>query len=116
MIQEPRWLEPPSSSVPCPAIGNERVRDAAPRNEARPGELEDLGGSRPRSLLAVAGVGCLWLACLVLAPLPAAAQPIADGAAFLAGAQEADGGWSANQVRRLQATTEALRALQAVGR
>ena len=51
----------------------------------------------------------------VTAAAPAAAQPVVDGAAFLAGSQGADGSWEASDVRRVQATTEALQALQAVG-
>jgi hypothetical protein len=46
--------------------------------------------------------------------LPAAAQPAAQGAAFLIGRQAADGSWESPVVRRVQATAEGLRALQKV--
>ena len=51
-----------------------------------------------------------------LLPGPAAAQSIDQGVDFLVASQRADGGWSSPEVRSLHATTEALRALQAVGR
>lgn len=46
--------------------------------------------------------------------LPAAAQPAAQGAAFLLGSQAEDGSWESPVARRVQATTEGLRALQKV--
>ncbi|HSK81015.1 MAG TPA: prenyltransferase/squalene oxidase repeat-containing protein [Thermoanaerobaculia bacterium] len=47
--------------------------------------------------------------------VPGKAQPVASGVAYLSGGQEADGSWQSTEVRRVLATTEALRALQAVG-
>lgn len=51
---------------------------------------------------------------LVLAAAAAGGQPINSGTAYLAGSQNADGSWPSSQVRPVLATTEALRALQAV--
>jgi len=42
------------------------------------------------------------------------AQPIPAGVAYLAGSQGTDGSWQSGEVRGVLATTEALRALQAV--
>ncbi|HEY7216212.1 MAG TPA: prenyltransferase/squalene oxidase repeat-containing protein, partial [Thermoanaerobaculia bacterium] len=53
----------------------------------------------------------------VLSALGAAAggaQPIPAGVAYLAGSQSADGSWASSEVRRVLATVESLRALQAV--
>ncbi|MES1242912.1 MAG: prenyltransferase/squalene oxidase repeat-containing protein [Acidobacteriota bacterium] len=58
--------------------------------------------------------GVLTVLCGLLASQPAAAQPIPAGAAYLAGSQQTDGSWGSAEVRRVQATGEALRALQAV--
>jgi len=54
------------------------------------------------------------LAVLLLTPVPALAD-LAGGAQFLRASQEADGSWSSEGVRRVQATSEALRLLQQVG-
>ncbi|MDQ2694349.1 MAG: hypothetical protein M3Z21_03030, partial [Pseudomonadota bacterium] len=43
------------------------------------------------------------------------ANPLDDGVAFLAGAQQANGGWNSEQVRQIHATTAAIEALQALG-
>lgn len=45
----------------------------------------------------------------------AGAQPTAAGAAYLTGGQGADGSWQSAAVRGVLATTEALKALQALG-
>jgi hypothetical protein len=42
-------------------------------------------------------------------------QPIPAGVAFLTGSQQTDGSWQSSEVRSVTATSEALRALQAVG-
>lgn len=60
-------------------------------------------------------VGCLIGLGWLLAGAPGSAQPIASGVAYLAGSQQADGSWESTEVRRVHATTEALRALQKVG-
>ena len=57
---------------------------------------------------------CLALAAWLLAAAPPSPQPIPAGVAYLAGIQEADGSWESAEVRRVHATGEALRALQAV--
>jgi len=46
---------------------------------------------------------------------PLSAQPATAGVAYLAGSQGTDGSWQSSQVRPVLATTEALRALQALG-
>src|SRR5215207_1794629 len=58
---------------------------------------------------------CLALMAWLLAAAPASTQPIPDGVDYLAGSQEADGSWESAEVRRVHATSEALRALQVVG-
>jgi hypothetical protein len=55
------------------------------------------------------------LAALLVCAGTASAAGLPDGASYLAAAQQADGGWSSANVRRSQATTEALLALQALG-
>jgi hypothetical protein len=45
----------------------------------------------------------------------AAAQPISAGVSYLTGSQQSDGSWQSGKVRSVQATSESLRALQAVG-
>lgn len=57
----------------------------------------------------------LVVASVLLAGTPVGAQPIAAGVAYLTNAQQADGSWESTEVRRVHATAEALRALQAVG-
>src|SRR4051794_2380847 len=47
-----------------------------------------------------------------LGAVAASAQPVQNGVAYLVGGQAADGSWTSSQVRDVQATTEALRALQ----
>jgi len=59
--------------------------------------------------------GCLIGLGWLLAGAPGSAQPIASGVAYLAGSQQADGSWESSEVRRVYATTEALRALRTVG-
>lgn len=54
------------------------------------------------------------LAALLL-PASVQAQSAVSAADYLAGVQRPDGGWSSAEVRDLQATTEAIRALQGVG-
>ncbi len=58
----------------------------------------------------------LW-AAIVGSLLAAAAQadPVLDGAAYLAASQSADGSWASARVRSSSATAEALRALQVLG-
>ena len=59
--------------------------------------------------------GLLIVLCGLLVSLPGSAQPISAGVAYLTGSQQADGSWDSTEVRRVHATGEALRALQAVG-
>ena len=59
--------------------------------------------------------GLLIVLCGLLVSLPGIAQPIPAGVAYLTGSQEADGSWESAEVRRVHSTSEALRALQAVG-
>jgi len=64
-----------------------------------------------------AGLTAAVFLAAVLDALGAAAgsaQPIPAGVAYLSGSQGADGSWQSSEVRRVLATTEALRALQAV--
>ncbi len=70
-------------------------------------------GSRSRSRRIVPGL--LILLCGLLASQPGVAQPVPAGVAYLTGSQQADGSWESAEVRRVHATGEALRALQAVG-
>jgi hypothetical protein len=59
---------------------------------------------------------CLILVGSLLAgSVPGSAQAISKGVAYLTGSQQADGSWESTEVRRVHATSEALRALQAVG-
>jgi hypothetical protein len=67
--------------------------------------------SRAALVAARLGVGLVLASCW-LAPAPLRAQPTAQGLTFLRASQQADGGWSSSQVRRSQATAEALRAFQ----
>jgi hypothetical protein len=78
----------------------------------RPDSPAPAAPSRP--LLAV-GFAPVLAAGLILAAAPAAAQPVAEGVAWLLATQAADGGWDSPLVRRGAATAEALRALQASG-
>ncbi|MBW8873974.1 MAG: hypothetical protein JF614_03355 [Acidobacteria bacterium] len=57
------------------------------------------------------------LATVLLLALPGLchASSLDQGVAFLAGSQQADGGWTSSRVRPVQATAEALRALQDLG-
>ena len=78
-----------------------------------PGESAARWAALRRILLTVAGLG----AVLFVQAGSAVAQTgaIDAGVGFLLDAQEADGGWTSSQVRRVQSTTEALRALQTTG-
>lgn len=67
---------------------------------------------RPSHAAAVRAAAAL-AAVLVVAGGTSQAQ-LVGGVGYLAGAQAADGSWPSDEVRDLQATTEALRALQAV--
>ncbi len=51
----------------------------------------------------------------LLAGLPATAQSTFAGVAYLTGSQQANGSWESTEVRRVHATVESLRALQALG-
>jgi hypothetical protein len=55
------------------------------------------------------------LALALIAAATAHADPVASGAAYLAGSQAVDGSWTSPRVRTTAATAEALRALQVVG-
>lgn len=57
----------------------------------------------------------LIAAGLILGTTQGNAQPIASGVGFLTSSQEDDGGWQSSEVRRVQASAEVLRALQATG-
>jgi hypothetical protein len=59
--------------------------------------------------------GGLFILGVLLASAHAAAQSTSAGVSYLTGSQGADGSWESGKVRRVQATAEALRALQAVG-
>lgn len=72
-----------------------------------------ISGNQSRSRRVVPGL--LMVLCGLLADLPGSAQPIPAGVAWLGGSQQADGSWESAEVRRVHATGEALRALQAVG-
>lgn len=85
-----------------------RVRSSRGRRAAR--------RSRRRAIhrapqLRAAVLAFLLALCVIL---PAAAQPAAQGAAFLLDRQAEDGSWESPVARRVQATTEGLRALQKV--
>lgn len=69
---------------------------------------------RSRLMPGRAGRICAALAASLLAA-GAYADPLLDGAAYLAGTQAADGSWASPRVRSATATAEALRALQALG-
>lgn len=74
--------------------------------------------SRPAALArSTSGRRLASLLVLVVAgTLPAAAQVVDNGVAYLVGSQQADGSWASGEVRTFHATAEALRALQAVDR
>jgi hypothetical protein len=57
----------------------------------------------------------LFVSGLLTGIAPGSAQSITAGVGFLTSSQEEDGGWSSSEVRSVQASAEALRALQAVG-
>jgi len=58
---------------------------------------------------------CLILVgCLLAGSVPGSAQAISRGVTYLTGSQQADGSWESTEVRRVHATSEALRALQEV--
>src|SRR4051812_4557731 len=67
-----------------------------------------------QSRTAALGAVLALLGSFLLSVAPASAQPIPAGGAYLAGSQAADGSWQSSQVRQALATTEALRALQAL--
>ncbi len=60
------------------------------------------------------GTAATLLLWALLTAVPSSAQPVVDGAAFLASSQQADGSWTSPDVRASQATTATTRALQAV--
>jgi len=74
------------------------------------------------SVRAASGPSCpsalllsILISVLLAGAAPCSAQSIAAGVGYLTGSQAADGGWPSAEVRRAHATSEALRALRAVG-
>jgi len=75
--------------------------------------MNSFSGRQRRSLRVA--LGCLFLLGGWLAGTSGDAQGIPAGVAYLTGSQQAGGSWESAAVRRVHATGEALRALQAVG-